>query len=167
MARTAVQKEIHSSDLPIEQKKSISDDPSKYEGDIVVVDKMPTTDQAKELAFMEEPVTVRLEPSAEKNAATTFPVWVNGKPAEVFQNGRWMELGYLPIGMPFTTKRKYLEVIVRAKIDKIDTEVKDKDSETPNNVIKRFTIAASAFSVLEDKNPRGASWLQELRRRNF
>jgi len=120
-----------------------------------------------ELAFMEEAVTIRLEPSSDKNAATAFPIWVNGKMAEVYQNGRWDEIGYLPVGRTLTVRRKVLEVIVRAKVDTVHTEIRDMDSERPNNVAQRFTSPVHSFSILEDRNPRGPAWVQELRRRNL
>lgn len=163
MPRTA----LHSSDIKIEQKADIGDDVLEREPEIVLVDKMPDKEYADALAFAEEPVKIRLEPSSEKNAATSFPVWVNGKPAEIFQNGKWREIGYLPVGQIITVKRKVVEIIARAKIDTIDTEVKDQDSERPNNAIKRRTSAVHSFSVLGDTNPIGAAWLTELIRRNM
>ncbi len=158
---------LHSDDIKIEQKPDISDDPAKYTGDIVKAERMLDKDMLEELAFNEEPVTIRLEPTAEKNAPTSFPVWVNGKGCEVFQNGRWYEIAYIPVGQVVITKRKYVEVIIRAKIDTLMTEVSEPESENPNNRIKRFTSAVHSFSIIEDKNPAGVAWLTELRRRNF
>jgi len=157
---------LHSSTIKIEQKPDIDPDAERV-GDIVVADKPFDLDYAEALAFNEEPVTIRLEPSAEKNAATSFPVWVNGKGCEVLMNGRWLEMIYLPVGVPLTVKRKYLEVIVRTKLDTLQTLVSEPESETPNNTIRRFTSAVHSFSIIEDKNPQGVAWLSELRRRNF
>jgi hypothetical protein len=158
--------ELHSDTLKTEQKPPILD-PSAYEGDIVLGEKIGNADYLDELAFMDEPVTVRLEPSSDKNAAMAFPIWVNGKPAEVFQNGRWDEIGYLPVGRVLTVKRKVLEIIIRAKVDTVHTKVREMDSERPNNVIERFTSPVHSFSIIEDKNPRGPAWVTELRRRNL
>ena len=75
--------ELHSETLPkVEQKPPIVDT-SAYDGDIVIGEKIGNADYLDELAFMEEPVTIRLEPSSDKNAAGAFPIWVNGKPAEL------------------------------------------------------------------------------------
>jgi hypothetical protein len=41
------------------------------------------------------------------------------------------------------------------------------DSERPNNVALRFTSPVHSFSIIEDANPRGPAWVQELRRRNL
>ena len=158
--------ELHSSQLSIDQHPPIVDT-SAYDGDVVIGEKIGNTDYLDELSFMEEPVTVRLEPSSDKNAATAFPIWVNGRMAEVFQNGRWFEVGYLPVGQMLIVRRKVLEVIIRAKTDTIHTKVQEMESERPNNVINRFTSPVHSFSIIEDRNPRGAAWATELRRRNL
>lgn len=160
--------ELHSDKLVIEQKPPVADDPSLYDGDIVIGERVGgNADYLTELAFMEEPVTIRLEPSADKNAAGAYPIWVNGKMAEVFQNGRWDEIGYLPVGRVLIIKRKVLEVIIRAKTDAISTKILDENAERPNNVVQRFTSPVHSFSIIEDPNPRGPAWVAELRRRNL
>jgi len=160
-------REVHSEDMPIEQKPIIAD-PADREGEIVEVNSdLINQDYLAELAFMEEPVTIRLEPGTQENADPFFPVWVNGKPAEVFQRGRWEEVGYLSVGRQVTVKRKTLEVIVRAKVDSVRTEHEDAVVERPRNWVRRTTSAIHSFSVIRDDNPRGAAWLEEMRRRNF
>lgn len=159
-------KELHTSQVKIEQKAPILDH-KNYEGEVVLVDAMHDKAWTEELAFNEEPVTIRIEPSAEKHAASAHPVWVNGKGAEVFQNGQWQEIGYLPAGKVLTVKRKYVAVLACAKFDRITTEVVEVVNDNPNNKINRFTSAPVSFSVLEDKNPKGTAWLTELIRRNM
>lgn len=151
--------------MPIEQKAPIVD-PSAYEGDIVIGEKIGNAEYLDELAFMEEPVTIRLEPSSDRNAATVFPIWCNGKRAEIYQGGAWCEIGYLPVGRPLIVKRKVLEIIIRAKTDTVETRIIDQDGERPNNVVQRYTSPVHSFSIIEDKNPRGAAWVTEIRRRN-
>lgn len=160
---------LHTADVKIEQKAPIIDT-KKYaeEGDVVIVDSsIANKDWLDEIAFGEEPVTIRIEPSSERNAATAHPVWVNGKGAEVFQNNRWDEITYLPTGRALITKRKYVAVLASAKFDRITTEVEEATVERPRNEIKRFTSSNASFSVLEDKNPKGRDWLTELIRRNM
>lgn len=164
MARTAT---AHSDDYKIDQKSDLPGDLKDRGPEVVTVDRLPNQDYLDELAFNEEPVTIRLEPTAEKNAPSSFPVWVNGKGCEVFSNGRWFEMIYIPVGQIITTKRKYVEVIIRAKIDTVHTEVREPESEMPNNVVRRFTSAVHSFSIIEDRSPKGVAWLTELRRRNF
>jgi hypothetical protein len=158
--------ELHSDTMKVEQRAPIVD-PSTYDGDIVLTERTHNQDYLDELAFMEEPVTIRIEPSSDKNAAGAFPIWVNGKPAEVYQNNRWDEIGYLPVGRVLVVKRKVLEVIIRAKVDTVSTRILEMDSERPNNVVQRFTSPVHSFSIIEDRNPRGAAWVTELRRRNL
>ena len=129
---------LNSESVKVEQLPPI-DRPADYDGDIVLVDQIRSRDFEDELAFMEEPVTIILQPSTDKNASTSFPIWVNGKPAEVFQRGKWEEIGYLPVGVRLTVKRKVLEVIIRAKVTSINTHIINPEAEQPENRVGRFT----------------------------
>jgi hypothetical protein len=159
--------ELHSDQLPKTEQMPPIADPSAYDGDVVIGEKIGNADYLDELAFMEEPVTIRIEPSSDKNAAGAFPVWCNGRGSEILLNGQWRECTYLPVGQVLTVKRKYLEIIVRAKIDTIHTKILEVESERPNNSINRYTSPTTSFSILEDRNPRGPAWVSELRRRNL
>lgn len=158
--------ELHSDTLKIEQLAPIHDT-STYDGDVIIGEKIGDADYLDELAFMEEPVTIRLEPSSDANAAGAFPAWCNGKGAEVFQNGRWIEITYLPVGCDLTIKRKILEVIIRAKIDTVHTKIIDDSGDRPNNVVHRFTRSVHSYSIMDDRNPRGDAWAREMTRRNL
>jgi hypothetical protein len=159
--------ELHSDKLPPVQQMPPVTNASAYDGDVVLTERTHEQDYLEELAFMEEPVMIRLEPSSDKNAAMAFPVWVNGRMAECLINGRWVEIGYLPTGQVLTVKRKVLEVIIRAKVDTVHTEIRQMDSERPDNRVQRFTSPVHSFSIIEDRNPKGPAWVQELRRRNL
>ena len=159
-------KELHSDDLPIDQKPPVTnfDD---YDGEIVKPNpELLAKEYADELSFMEEPVVIRLEPSVEKNASMFYPVWVNGQGAEVFQGGRWNSITWLPVGQNLTIKRKYLEVIIRSKVDTLRVDAPEATAN-PYNEVHRSTTAVHSFSVIEDRNPRGAAWVTEMRRRNY
>lgn len=158
---------LHSDTIKIDQKPPIVTAKDRNKGNIVEVDGDLNQDYADELAFQEEPVKIILNPSAEKNAPTAFPVWVNGKGAEVFQNGKWDEIGYLPVGRPLIIKRKYVEVIIRAKLDTVTTAHDDSNAERPVNRVNRATSSVHSYSILEDKSPRGRAWLAEMVRRNM
>lgn len=159
--------ELNTEQFAIGQKPPISGNPADYDGDIVIAQQVIDKDYAAELAFNEEPVTIRLQPSADKNAAMAMPVTVNGKPAEVFHNGRWTEIGYLPVNRNLTVKRKVLEVILRSKIDTVNTHIIGAETENPRNEVTRLTSHMHSCSILEDQNPRGAVWASELINRNF
>lgn len=160
--------ETDSRDLKITERPDVKDgsDRSYAVEAIDVLDK----DYADKIAFFEEPVKIILHPGTEENAATSFPVWNNGKMAEVFQRGRWDEIGYLPLNKPIVVKRKILETIISAKITQIKTD-HDSESRRPDGYIenkqKSFTRPLNGFSVLEDKNPRGHEWLSEKMNRNM
>lgn len=160
-------RELHNSDVKTEQLPPI-DDIDAYDGDVVAADSsLIAREYLDELNFMEDKVTIRLQPSTDRNAAMAFPVWVNGKAAEVFRNGRWYEIGYLPVAVNLVVKRKVLEVIVRAKVDTITTQIVGAEMERPDNRIQRFTTPVHSVSVIEDRNPKGAAWMTELMRRAF
>lgn len=164
MGREALQ----SSDVKIKQKSIITDDPNLREPEIVTVENSIDKDYADALAFGDEWVTIRINPSPVPNAPASYPVWVNGKGCEVMTpNGRVMEMPYLPVGAKLTIKRKYLEVLARAKLDTVHTEIRNKEDENPLNNVSRVTSAACSFAILEDKNPRGIAWISELINRNF
>ena len=157
-------KEIHTGDMKVGQPPSISldDGPLDHEQVILPVDTPLDDDHVKLLAFAEEPVTIRIEPSPEKFAPKVIDCWVNGVGAEVFMNGRWHKLGVLPVGIPVTTKRKYVEVMARSKQDTVETKTGKVGDENPENRIDRTTFHKAPFSVISDKNPLGAEWLTRL-----
>lgn len=160
---------LDSSNIKIEQKAALSDEDLKDRSDFVIADASILEDKEYSdlLAFNEEPVTILLHPSSDKNAATLIPAWSNGKGAEVFMNGRWVEVTYLPTGMNVTVKRKIAEVLLRSKIDTVNTVILGENSESPLNRHTRVTSSANALSIVRDDNPRGAAWAEEMLRRNF
>jgi hypothetical protein len=156
-------RETSIADTKIEQKADI-ESIEDYKPDIIIA-QPAEGDFLDELAFNEEPVTIRLEPSGEKFASPWVACWVNGKGAEVFMNGKWVEWGYLPVAKQLTIKLKYVEVLLRAKRDSVQTNVIERDNEDPRNLVERSTSSVAMFSIIEDRNPRGAEWATELRRR--
>lgn len=162
-----MRQELYSGDVAVAQKDDLIGDLSDRKPEIVVGEKIVNTDYMDELAFNEEPVTIRIEASSEKNAAAHFPVWVNGRGGEVLINGQWLEVKYFPVNTVLTTKRKYVEVVMRAKIDTVTTDVIEEPGKDPINKVKRFTSAVNSLSIIKDDNPLSRAWLTELRRRNM
>lgn len=160
--------EIHSDSLPKTEQLPPIMDADNHDGDVVVVERTHEQDYLDELKFMEDPVTIRLEPSAERNAARWLSCWVNGHGAEVLINGRWLEFKHLPVGEVLTTKRKYVEVIVRAKTTSVTTPDMDQAADVAaGNRVDRQTTPVNSFSIIEDLNPKGLAWMRELRRRQL
>jgi hypothetical protein len=167
-------KPIETGDLKIEQQDDIKSDAGLRDrsGDIIEVDPdLLKKEYADELAFNEEPVTVILQPSTEKNASPVEPVWVNGIGAEVLENDRWRSRTYLPVGVRLTLKRKYVERLLSAKFTRIETitQVRNQGTqeEYSDNTVKRVTSATRALTICEDQNPKGGAWVEEMMRRNF
>lgn len=161
-------KEVHTGDMEIGQKQDIdiSLDAQLVRGESLVDE---VGDIAKNkafieaMAFNEEPMTIRIE----ENSRSDFPethvaVAVQGKGAEIFTNGQWLEVGWLPIGVPLVTKRKYVEVLARSKSDSIKTRHDDANVERPRNSIERRSSSNYPLSIIEDRNPKGHEWLSRI-----
>lgn len=191
MARAAA-KQAHTDDVKIIQKPSITIvprgqepgvplPPIEREPEIVEAteDVLRDRDYADKLEFMEQPVSIRIEPSAEKNASNVIPIWVNGKGCEVHidkatgesihpedGSGIWLEFTWIPVDKELTVKRKYIEVLLRAKTNIVHTRIIERPNEDPENKIDRFTSPMCSFSILYDPDPRGVQWMREIRGRN-
>ena len=159
-------KEQYSSDTPITQKPNIvmNDDGSTTEQVIQTLEAPLIDDYAQLLAFNEEPLTIMVQARQEKNPANVIDCWVNGEGAEVFLNGRWTSMNCLPVNMPVVTKRKYVEVLLRSKVDTISTVHDDANVERPSNQLVRVTTSNCVLSIMSDKNPNGGEWLRQMMR---
>lgn len=155
--------EVHTSDMKVEQRPDVilpNEGKVDREADILIAGENSLDgDYAAALAFAEEPVTIRIEPSSERFAPKVVDLWVNGRGAEQLVNGRWIACGWLPVGEVVTTKRKYVEVLARAKTDNVQTKVTERNGEDPVNAVERFTSQRNPFSILKDANPKGHEWL--------
>jgi hypothetical protein len=156
-------KELHTSDLKVGQQPPIilDDNPIDHENVILPVGNHLQPSYLASLAFAEEPVTIRIERSAEKFSPMVVDAWVNGKGAEAFINGKWIECGFLPVGIPVITKRKYVEVLARSKVDTVNTNVV-KHENHEDNIIDRTTHSKVPFTIIKDANPVGTEWLTKL-----
>lgn len=166
---SARKRELHTADMPIRQHSSITmpdlDQAFERDSDVeIFTEKQLQQHRAEALAFNEEPMMIRIEPSSEKNAPKCVDCWVNGKGAEVFdvQDNRWYAYGALPVGRVIITRRKYVEVLARSKKDDVSTEVIGPETEKPENKVHRHTSQRAVFTVIDDRNPKGAEWLSRL-----
>jgi hypothetical protein len=165
--RQYTQREVNTGDMPVGQKADIDLDSPIIHGEAlgnISGDTELSKGYLADLAFMEEPVTILIQDNSGNSQCpeTHVPVAVNGKDAEVLQNGRWMAIGWLPIGVELTTKRKYVEVLARSKSDAVNTNHDDATVERPRNMINRRTSQNYPLSVLHDGNPRGREWLSRI-----
>jgi alkanesulfonate monooxygenase SsuD/methylene tetrahydromethanopterin reductase-like flavin-dependent oxidoreductase (luciferase family) len=147
----AIQKELHTEEVRGRAKPAINLQDSVADirdNEELIIETNPM-DMAyiDELAFMEEKITIRLEPSADRYSPKFIDVAVNGRV-------EWLE-----VGTPIKVARKYIEVLARAKSDTFITIAPNTNDENPVNLISRNTSQKYPFSVIKDPNPRGYQWL--------
>jgi hypothetical protein len=126
-------------------------------------------DYLDQLAFSEQGVTVVIPKSGERNSPNFVYCAVNGKGAEVWdeRTKRWLEFTWLPVNSVITVKRKYLEVLGRARVDTYTTHQTTPTPE-PNQDAFRLeanTVPAAPFTVRHDPaGERGIDWFNRTMR---
>jgi hypothetical protein len=148
-------------DSSIGQNPSLLIDPSRQET-IETVGGNTSQDFMSELAFNEEPIQILIHSNQQENASTVVDCWVQGRGAEVLINGEWKTLGYLPLEIPVTTKRKYANVLMRSRVETIRTDVGDSNVENPHNRIVRNARMGHTLQVLQDKSPHASKWFSQI-----
>lgn len=175
-----VQRETHSTDFQIGNHSTIKETTDRNDvgreksnghrlfgrrlkpaGEFFLLDGIEV-DQAylDELAFYEEPVTIIINPSTHKHAASIFENWSDGQGAEMLINGKWLIIRDLPVGKPITIKRKIVEQIIRARVMGVQTIHEEPPVPSPRNEIIRTSSHVHSFSILRDENPRSQEWLE-------
>lgn len=114
---------------------------------IDVVDKPMPKDALDLEAFMNEPVTIIVNPATDPDEPRLVQVGVNG----VNQ--------FLARGEPITVKRKYVEVLARAKRTNFTQTLDERLGEGMNH-LKAMHLLRFPFSVIEDRNSNGGPWLR-------
>ena len=148
--------ELNTSDVAPRQRKDIkldlgTDLTQVRQNEDIIVDSVPFDDEYfKEIQFMEEKVTIRLERTSEKHAPNFIDVSVNGRT-------EWLEKG-----VPITIARKYIEVLARCKSDTFETVAPNAESGEIINRLSRNTSQKHPFTVIKDDSPRGYDWLTRV-----
>ena len=173
-------REVHSTDFAIGNHSNITDKTDrndvgrekasgqrlfgrrlKQTGDILLLDGIEVDqDYLNELAFYEEPVTIIINPSTHKHAATIFENWSDGQGAEMLIRDKWVVIRDLPVGKPITIKRKIVEQIIRARVMGVQTVHEEPPVPSPRNEIQRTSSHVHSFSILRDNSPRSQEWLE-------
>lgn len=161
-------REINTGDMDIGQSATVNIDDRLENNDESQVVVASVSSLKKEhladLAFMEEPVTISINKGTEKFPAKVVPCWVNGKGAEQLHNGKWMVCGWLPVNTPVTTRRKYVEVLARSKVDSYEVKTVKHDDHEDNIAIPNAS-SRYPFSVLHDPaGAKGYEWLSRILR---
>lgn len=159
------QPEFSNADFPVGQNPGVSlelDEPLQRTQIIETMETPLEKEYAEALRFAEEPVTIYIHPSGDKNPPLVVDCWVNGRGAEVFVNGEWHVFNCLPVGKQVTTRRKYVEVLARSKIETINTQHEDATVERPKNILQRSMSSRCTFQIIGDDNPKGREWIRRL-----
>lgn len=134
--------------------------------DIVIAeDDIPTLKKKymADLAFNEEPMTIRISGhSRDKDSPKNVACWVNGKGIELLVNGKFISLGYIPIGSNVTTKRKYVENLMTSAPVTVNTVVGRADVEQPTQSVTFERAAEYSVSIIRDDNPAGSDWAEAV-----
>lgn len=161
--------EVNSGDFPVGQKAPVNIDLNTEinREEIAIAPAIdggkPLSKYMSDLSFAEEPVTIRIEPGQGKFAPKVWDCWVNGVGAEQLINGQWVKKGWLPVGVPVTTKRKYVENLLRAKHDNVQTRV-ERRQEDESNFVDRFTSSATPITIIRDDSPAHRDWMEKILR---
>ena len=101
----------------------------------------------EEEAFMNEPVTVLLAETTDENLNPMPVLSVNGTCQPLLR------------GVPTVIKRKYVEVLARCKETKYNQRTANPMEPDRIEMVAR-TALSYPFQVIDDKNPKGATWLR-------
>jgi len=115
--------------------------------EILVAERTVSQEKLAALAFNEEVLTVLVHDSTNPTDEQIVEVW-NGNIPQRFIRGMEQEV-----------KRKFVEVLARAKITTY-TQRKLPNNEGYAN--DEHTVRKYPFTVTRDPNPRGAAWLKSI-----
>lgn len=121
--------------------------------DVPVIETVAETKDFRELAaeesFMNELVTVLVHSTTDENQPPQVIVNCNGMNQPIMR------------GYPTEVKRKYVEILARMKETKY-SQFTPNPSEPDRIVMQARHGLSYPFDVVEDKNPRGRAWLNNV-----
>lgn len=137
-------------EMPIEGDLSRMRRPDqRVEG--VDIDVIAHMDHAQQLAFLEEYVVINIHESSEKGAENPVPLWINGRGVAIVR------------GEDMAVRRKYVEMLLRAKPEGIETRITRDGNGNVKNHIDKTRSLKYPFSIVLDRNPRGPAWARKIR----
>lgn len=104
---------------------------------------------AADEAFMNELVTVMVHSTTDENQPNHVVVNCNGMNQPLMR------------GVPTTVKRKYVEILARMKETKYTQVTRNPSAPDQIDMVARHGLSYP-FDLVEDKNPRGRAWLQNV-----
>lgn len=105
---------------------------------------------AEDMQFNEEKVEVTVHTTSDKNAEPIVEVYNNGIPQRFIRGKRQ------------TVKRKFVEVLARAKMTSYGNQKIMLDGGDETYVYPESTALRYPFTVHSDPNPRGIDWLKAI-----
>lgn len=147
-------KEVNAAEQQVGQESSLlmpsTGNIIREERTIEVVTQPMQGDSLDELAFMEELVEVMVHDSTDENAENPVQTACNGTNQFFWRN------------QPQVVRRKYVEILARAKTTSISTrEATDMNGDRTMRIGKASALRYP-FSVIRDENPRGSAWLRAI-----
>lgn len=119
------------------------------ERDIEIVDRVIGMDKLEAEKFMQEPVTVSVYETNDPNEPDVVYTAVNGRTQHFLR------------GQVQTVKRMFVEVLARAKKTTYTQDLDYRMGEQMN-AMRPHKALKYPFTVIEDKNPKGAEWLRNI-----
>ena len=126
---------------------------------IEISDDAPTIDLVSELkdfaalasseVFMNEHVTIMVHSTTDENQPPQVIVNCNGMNQPIIR------------GYPTTIKRKYVEILARMKETKYSQVTRNPAAPDQIDMVARHGLSYP-FDLVEDKNPRGRAWLNNV-----
>jgi len=104
---------------------------------------------AADEAFMNELVTVMVHSTTDENQPNHVVVNCNGMNQPLIR------------GVPTTVKRKYVEILARMKETKYTQVTRNASAPDQIDMVARHGLSYP-FDLVEDLNPRGRAWLQNV-----
>jgi hypothetical protein len=114
------------------------------------VDKPVNKEWAEQMAFNEEIIKIRVHESTDKLAENPVEVFCNGMPQRFIR------------GQEQAVKRKYVEVLARAKQTTFGNQKITIGQGEETYVYPSHTALRYPFSVVEDPSPKGRDWLKSV-----
>jgi hypothetical protein len=137
-------------DMPIEGDIDKMRRPDqRYES--VDIDIVANMDHAEQMAFLEELVCINIAETSEEGAENPVPLWVNGRGVAILR------------GQDTVLKRKYVELLLRAKPEGIKTKLKRNGEGDVKNLIEKTRALKYPFAIVRDDNPKGLAWARKIR----
>ncbi len=118
-------------------------------GDVEVIDRPYSMSKLETEQFMNEPVTVMVLGSGDENETDLVQVGVNGV-TQFFRRD-----------VAQVVKRKFVARLARSKRTDYRQTLDDRLGEAMNTMNPRHALKYP-FTVIEDKNPKGAAWIKAV-----